>query len=40
MLAGIGFDAAGTILGDANFALNPQAFLPPATLGAGPRLLR
>jgi Ca2+-binding RTX toxin-like protein len=39
-LAGIGFDAAGTILGDANFALNPQAFLPPATLGAGPRLLR
>jgi len=39
-LAGIGFDAAGTILGDANFALNPQAFLAPATLGAGPRFLR
>jgi hypothetical protein len=39
-LAGIGFDAAGTILGDANFALNSQSFLPPATLGAGPRFLR
>ena len=39
-LAGIGFDAAGTILGDANFALSPQTFLAPATLGAGPRFLR
>jgi Ca2+-binding RTX toxin-like protein len=39
-LAGIGFDATGTILGDASFAIAPQAFLPPATLTAGPRLLR
>jgi Ca2+-binding RTX toxin-like protein len=39
-LAGIGFDAAGTILGDATFALNSQAFLAPPALGAGPRLLR
>ena len=39
-LAGIGFDAAGTILGDANFALNPQAFLAPTSLGAGTRFLR
>ncbi len=39
-LAGIGFGAAGTILGDAAFASGAQAFLPPATLTAGPRLLR
>ena len=38
-LAGAGFGAAGTILGDAAFAAAPQAFLPPATLAAGPRLL-
>ncbi|MEO8486359.1 MAG: calcium-binding protein [Betaproteobacteria bacterium] len=39
-LTGVGFGAAGTLLGDANFAIAPQALLPPATLGAGPRLLR
>jgi Ca2+-binding RTX toxin-like protein len=39
-LAGVGFDAAGAILSDANFAIAPQALLPAATLAAGPRLLR
>ena len=39
-LAGVGFDAAGAILSDGNFAIAPQALLPAATLTAGPRLLR
>ncbi|CAG1009602.1 Bifunctional hemolysin/adenylate cyclase [Burkholderiales bacterium] len=39
-LAGIGFDAAASILGDTSFGLAPQTFIAPATLTAGPRLLR
>jgi Ca2+-binding RTX toxin-like protein len=39
-LAGIGFDAASTILADANFGLAPQALLPSSTLTTGSRLLR